>query len=444
MIAPIIYFGVVALAGCLSTQEIEDPLPADGTNNNPGDGEGIGSNEGEMGDARSSDGISVDAIPLDGNPFRDSSIQDGDIHDSYVHDSDVLRDARSILDRGEVGPDACIPRIFYRDSDGDGYGNSTTTFSDCTRPEGYAENNGDCDDTNDAIHPGTMEVLDETDNNCNGLTDLDVWRMVAVGGSHSTGLTLDGHIRNWGQNDQGQAPDEVLSEETFTQVCAGGFYSCGLLESGNIYCWGALTLPPDLAEETFNFVGCGWNTACGIRAADNSVICWGDDSGGQATLPAEIERETFSQVRPGWRHTCGLKTDGTVVCWGLDDSGRTNPPDSPFTQISAGWGHNCGIVSSDSTASCWGEDEGATLPLELLGETFSQVGAGWHYSCGLLITGAIECWGSDNDGQSTPPEDSFIQVSAGSGAHTCGVTTENVIRCWGDNNYGQAPDILSL
>ncbi|HFE46932.1 MAG TPA: hypothetical protein ENJ18_15815 [Nannocystis exedens] len=35
--------------------------------------------------------------------------------------------------------------------------------------DGYADNNEDCDDSNDSINPGASELCDEVDNNCNGI-----------------------------------------------------------------------------------------------------------------------------------------------------------------------------------------------------------------------------------------------------------------------------------
>lgn len=60
---------------------------------------------------------------------------------------------------------------FYRDADGDGYGDAARTATGpagCT-PAGYATNNADCNDNNNSIHPGAAETPDDgIDQDCDG------------------------------------------------------------------------------------------------------------------------------------------------------------------------------------------------------------------------------------------------------------------------------------
>jgi hypothetical protein len=61
-------------------------------------------------------------------------------------------------------------RIYFRDADGDGYGNPGSTIASCdgSLPAGYVSNDSDCDDANPAVHPGATEINDGIDNQCSG------------------------------------------------------------------------------------------------------------------------------------------------------------------------------------------------------------------------------------------------------------------------------------
>ncbi len=67
--------------------------------------------------------------------------------------------------------DENVTNLYYRDLDGDGFGNPLNTQAGCTAPTGYVANDDDCNDNNAAIKPGATELCDGVDNNCNGSTD---------------------------------------------------------------------------------------------------------------------------------------------------------------------------------------------------------------------------------------------------------------------------------
>jgi hypothetical protein len=60
--------------------------------------------------------------------------------------------------------------VWYTDSDGDGFGD-TSGFFGCDPGSGYVSNNTDCDDASDQAFPGGVEVCDELDNDCDGTVD---------------------------------------------------------------------------------------------------------------------------------------------------------------------------------------------------------------------------------------------------------------------------------
>lgn len=71
---------------------------------------------------------------------------------------------------GEVD-EGFIEVVFYRDADGDGYGDLNDSTVNIAAPDGFVENSDDCDDSSAAISPVAEEVIDGVDNNCDGNVD---------------------------------------------------------------------------------------------------------------------------------------------------------------------------------------------------------------------------------------------------------------------------------
>ncbi len=60
---------------------------------------------------------------------------------------------------------------YYYDNDRDGHGDAAVADGFCEQPEGYATVGDDCDDTNNLIYPGALDVCDKLDNDCDGVVD---------------------------------------------------------------------------------------------------------------------------------------------------------------------------------------------------------------------------------------------------------------------------------
>jgi hypothetical protein len=69
--------------------------------------------------------------------------------------------------------DEGVLSTFYADTDNDGYGNAAQSLQSCTLPSGYVSNDTDCNDDDASIYPGSPEICDGADNDCDSQTDED-------------------------------------------------------------------------------------------------------------------------------------------------------------------------------------------------------------------------------------------------------------------------------
>ena len=72
---------------------------------------------------------------------------------------------------GVTDTDAVEGTTYYRDLDGDGYGDPAVSQTACATPTGYVENNLDCDDSRGSVSPDGLESCNGLDDDCNGAID---------------------------------------------------------------------------------------------------------------------------------------------------------------------------------------------------------------------------------------------------------------------------------
>jgi len=110
-------------------------------------------------------------------------------------------------------------------------------------------------------------------------------------------------------------------------VCVGLLAGSAAQGAGPVVGWGAGAAPISAASA----LELGDRHQCAIQAGTAAVVCWGDNSNGQATPPASVNgiAGTASAIAAGLVHSCAIQagTD-TVVCWGNDSNGQARPPPS--------------------------------------------------------------------------------------------------------------------
>jgi len=141
------------------------------------DGDGIlSSNEDPDGDGNpANDDTDGDGTPnyLDLDSDGDGSNDDVDCEPLNNQISPLATEVCDGIDQNCNGQidEGVLPPTWYRDVDGDGFGNLVDTAAACIAPAGYIADSTDCDDLDNQIYPGATELCNNQDDDCNGLSD---------------------------------------------------------------------------------------------------------------------------------------------------------------------------------------------------------------------------------------------------------------------------------
>ncbi len=101
-------------------------------------------------------------------------------------------DCDGLTDDADSSLDPSTGTTFYADTDGDGYGDPSSTLAACTRPSGYDTDALDCDDTDPTVNPDGDERCDGVDNDCDGATDELSWTQDFASTPSSSVFSING------------------------------------------------------------------------------------------------------------------------------------------------------------------------------------------------------------------------------------------------------------
>ena len=140
------------------------------------------------------------------------------------------------------------------------------------------------------------------------------------GGFYSCAIRKEGTTLCW---DHGPGIEMTPPQKHFESIAVGGFFGCGLDKSGQVECWTLNDLPmwypwDSIVEElnlftapdgVFRQIDAAFFQACGVRAEDGEIQCWGMN-----VVQEDIPPGPFVKVHAGLVN-CGIRESGEVVCW---------------------------------------------------------------------------------------------------------------------------------
>jgi alpha-tubulin suppressor-like RCC1 family protein len=385
----------------------------------------------------------------------------------------------------DAGPDeACEERPFFEDSDGDEYGSTLSSVTACVAPGGFVARGGDCDDANDAVHPGAEEQCNGADDDCDGMMDdgavaacgsaIDRGARTCTAGA--CGIACD---PGWGDCDETDTSGCELDLAADVDHCGACDRSCG---------W---TCVDGSCDDPVS-LDVGFAHAC-VVLASGGVACWGSNGAGERgdgelaerLAPTRALVTGVSQVSAGFGsgfsgHSCARSATGEVTCWGpnyagqlgdgtttdrlapvtvLDEAGAA--PLSGVRAVSASGNRTCALMTWASVL-CWGGGQlgngtttGSLLPVAVSGPSgeptltsVRQVDSGGFTCVVRDSTPPVYCWGDVPSVSGTATAlvpvgvyglPAVDRVSVGR-AHACARSTAGLAYCWGDNDWGQLGD----
>jgi len=143
---------------------VDEDATDEGTWYSDSDGDGYGDASAPTSGCDQPSGTTTDASDCDDT--------DADVRPGAAEVCDELdNDCDGATDDDDDG--LAVGDTFYIDYDGDGYGSSGYTAEACEAPSGYVSSASDCDDADDAVHPGADERCNDADDDCDGANDED-------------------------------------------------------------------------------------------------------------------------------------------------------------------------------------------------------------------------------------------------------------------------------
>ena len=322
---------------------------------------------------------------------------------------------------------------FFRDADGDGWGDPSVTMSldGCVAPEGYVARAGDCDDSRASTYPGAPELCNGRDDDC-GSTDAS--------GGRDPREDADG---------DGHAPIDA--------ACEGGFPKDDCDDTRAVTFLGAEELCSGLDEDCDGRIDEGTDAQCASGVCEAGCV-------DRRTLAMNVG--AVCAIDEGVPHCWGettsvLERGHANLVLGLATVEEPAPVALPITgarSLAMSKSFACAVLA-DGTVRCWGGNEDGQLgvgdlapravPVSPIGLTdVVQVAVGASTACALSARGDVRCWGNGEEfqlgdgGESSRPEpgpvmglDRVVEL-VGVASTFCARRHDGAVFCWGRGPLG--------
>jgi len=289
-----------------------------------------------------------DTAPPDDTEPPDPVDADGD---GYAEDADCDDDDAAVFPGadercneidddcdGDIDEDDAIDApTWYRDGDGDGYGNADASQRACEAPSGWVDGDDDCDDEAEDVHPGATELCNDVDDDCDERVDEDAedaqsWYHDADG---------DGFGDPADHRPDCEAPADTVADNTdcddaLAHINPGATEWCNGVDDD---------CDEEIDEDDAADVSTWWPDADGDGwgVADGATVGCDQPSGTTSPATSEDCDDGDASVSPGAAETCNGVDDD---CDGTVDNGATDATTWYRDRDSDGYGDDTMTIAS--------------------------------------------------------------------------------------------------
>ncbi|MFH1173689.1 MAG: LamG-like jellyroll fold domain-containing protein, partial [archaeon] len=233
----------------------------------------------------------------------------------------------------------------------------------------------------------------------------------------------DSQILCWGRNNYGQlgngseggntsTPQPTTDTAAYAALGSNSYaaHMCGIrANDSQILCWGYNSAgqlgngsaggnspnpTPVNDSAAYRSIGLGGNHACGIRANDSQVLCWGSNyygqlgngsAGGNLSQPTEIPNATQYVTAGGSFHMCGIGVDSHVYCWGRNQYGQLGNGSTGGNVLTP-------TATNDTNKYPPGWPSGQEMLVSTILDSLTSRGEEWILSCSAIDANTSSTW----------------------------------------------------